>query len=765
MSTGRKSNPTKSQTKGNPPTKGNPAKKRSLDLEVLAPTKTRATAPAESEPKAPPPERLPTQFGRYRLIRELGRGGMGAVVLAEDTQLGRQVALKIPFLNKTSDTRTLKRFAREAKAAAALSHPNLCAVYDFGTFGKHHFLSMAYIEGRPLQSYLNGGTTIPQRTAAAIIKKTASALEHAHQRGVIHRDLKPSNIMIEPNLGPVVTDFGLARCSGDDGEPQLTQDGVAIGTPSYMSPEQLDGDSSQIGPSSDIFSLGLILYEMLIGERRFQGKVASIIGQILTKDPVPLREIRPNVDPLLDQICRKMMARNPADRYASMREVANVMRTYLKGELSSFDGRPATREVPSDPELFFAELAAAESETLPPSTNAGAGHDETVPNLARPLVISDGDSRSSRVLRRRERREFSRKAFIAIAVGLLAIVIGYVVWIKNSAGLVKASFDPPGPAARQSQSGEENSPPIAQAPARPADRDQATGQKGDEASDPAPPLSAPALFPSPESGPDETAKIQQEEPVETEPTSAPEQIAEEKPPVWLKDAKGKLQFQAVVTKTIHGSTTEKKLTTPRSALSELLKLEQRQVHQDKSLKDVRVVISINGNAFEFLKAKEARIAAAAFEDGVPQNIQVEEVLARLKKLNPGLVKPREQEPTSADEERFREEFEAIYKSQIVPFMSRMNNGRGPLSQSDVDLAQVRFEKECRKIKGLPEDYPIPPLRYRFLPAGVLMPNLVTSFVGDSWRLKDQTQKGQLIKRIAEALNAGTLIEEDPGNQP
>ena len=214
---------------------------------------------------------------------------MGTVVLAEDTQLGRQVALKIPFLKKASDTRTLKRFEREAKAAAGLSHPHLCAVYDFGTFQDLHFLSMAYIEGKPLQAFLDSGQRIPQRTAATIIRKIAGALQHAHERGVIHRDLKPSNIMIEPNLGPVVTDFGLARCLDDDGDVQLTQDGVAIGTPSYMSPEQLDGDSSELGPASDIFSLGLILFEMLTGQRRFQGKVTSIIGQILTKDPASLR--------------------------------------------------------------------------------------------------------------------------------------------------------------------------------------------------------------------------------------------------------------------------------------------------------------------------------------------------------------------------------------------------------------------------------------------------------------------------------------------
>ncbi len=154
-----------------------PAPPGGEDLDALPVTKTQATAPDKAAvPNRRPVQRLPTRFGRYRLVRELGRGGMGTVVLAVDTQLGRQVALKIPFLKKKSDTRTLKRFEREAKAAAALSHPNICPVYDFGTFQNLHFLSMAYLEGQPLQAFLDSGHRIPQRTAAAIIRKIAGAL-------------------------------------------------------------------------------------------------------------------------------------------------------------------------------------------------------------------------------------------------------------------------------------------------------------------------------------------------------------------------------------------------------------------------------------------------------------------------------------------------------------------------------------------------------------------------------------------------------------
>ncbi len=387
------------------------------EREALPATRTQANAKAgNSADEVPALKRLPVHFGRYRLIRELGRGGMGAVVLAEDTQLGRQVALKIPFLKKATDSRTLKRFQREAKAAAALSHPNLCPVYDFGTFNNQHFLSMAYIEGKPLQAYLDSGTQIPQRTAAGIIKKIAQALEHAHERGVIHRDLKPSNIMIEPRLGPIVTDFGLARCLDEEGEPQLTQDGVAIGTPSYMSPEQLEGDSSQIGPQSDIFSLGLIFYEMLTGQRRFTGKVTSIIGQILTKDPTSLRAVRDTVDPALDLICQKMMARSLSERYASMAEVANVIRAYLKGELSAkSDSSEGEHSFESEP--FYLGLPTGAIPAPPaPSTQIGNALAQTEDGLFPRLIIAEEDSHSSRILKHRAtskgmKRPFSRSAY------------------------------------------------------------------------------------------------------------------------------------------------------------------------------------------------------------------------------------------------------------------------------------------------------------------------------------------------------------------
>lgn len=733
------------------------------DSNGFAPTKTQATKESESSSSSTGQvQKLPTQFGRYRLIRELGRGGMGAVVLAEDTQLGRQVALKIPFLKKASDTRTLKRFQREAKAAAALSHPNLCAVYDYGTFENHHYLSMAYIEGRPLQDYLDSGADIPQRTAAGIVRKMASALYHAHQRGVIHRDLKPSNVMIEPHIGPVITDFGLARCLDDEGEAQLTKDGVAIGTPSYMSPEQLDADSDQIGPPSDIFSLGLIFYEMLTGKRRFQGKVASIIGQILTKDPKSLREIREDIDPHLDQICRKMMARDLSERYRSMAEVANVMRAYLKGELSTTTNHPVTREVASDPEVFIAGLAEFDQTQHPaPSTQGGGGafiqtQDDFVPQI----VISDGESRTSQILQNRTKSPLSRKWLMIGGGCVLAIAIG-LFWAFSNGDNADDTLEPnPSPlkVAGNEPSSEElqndvefqdlGLPNFSSEPAADSlPNEPVEVAKTDGPSTPPKQTLPVRPLPMPEASSTPSAPK----------SPAPEQQPKKPQPVRPNKAKGKLDFQAKVIKTINGSTTEKNYKLPRSSISEITKLEQRQEANDKALEELRILVLLNGNTFAFDRAKNARAVLAALEEAIVQNIQMEEVISRLKHLNPALTEPLPTDLTPSKMRVFRKQFENIYNTEISPFLLRMNKGRGPQSQNDLDLAQLRYEQECRKIKGLPDDYPLPRVRARLVPIGAINPNAFPMIEGNSQRYKDQTPRGQLTKRLAEALNQGTLV--------
>lgn len=280
-------------------------------------------------------EQFPVRFGRYQILSRLGEGGMGCVYLARDTQLERKVALKLPQINSHADTQFISRFYREARAAANLNHPNLCSVYDVDQIDDVHYITMEFIEGESLAALIQSGQKYSQNEIAQLIQQLAQALELAHQQGIVHRDLKPANIMIRQDGTPIITDFGLATMSQNEEATQITQHGQIMGSPSYMSPEQVEGDLEKIGPASDIYSLGVIMYELLAGQRPFQGATASILSQIMTKDPRPVRNIQPDIDSRLDQICRKMMARSTEQRYNTMQEVSQVLSTWQKTNLSA----------------------------------------------------------------------------------------------------------------------------------------------------------------------------------------------------------------------------------------------------------------------------------------------------------------------------------------------------------------------------------------------------------------------------------------------
>ena len=208
---------------------------------------------------------LSGRFGRYQIFRALGKGAMGAVYLAEDTELKRLVAIKTPHFEDGPTGEQLERFYREARAAATLRHANICPVYDVGQIDGRHYISMAYIEGTPLSAFVRADRPQTDGQVLILIRKLALALADAHQHGVVHRDLKPANIMVDNKSEPVITDFGLARQVRPDDEIRLTQSGVLLGTPAYMSPEQVEGEPEQIGPATDQYSLGVILYELLTG--------------------------------------------------------------------------------------------------------------------------------------------------------------------------------------------------------------------------------------------------------------------------------------------------------------------------------------------------------------------------------------------------------------------------------------------------------------------------------------------------------------------
>jgi predicted Ser/Thr protein kinase len=284
---------------------------------------------------------LPAQLGRYRILQKIGEGAMGAVYLAHDSQLDRQVALKAPRFAAEDGPEVRQRFFREARAAAAIEHPNICPVYDVGEVNGAPYLAMAYVQGRSLAQLLQGPVVMPPRRAADLVRTLALALQEAHDRGVVHRDLKPSNVLINQRGQPVLVDFGLARRLRP-GDVRLTRVGQPVGTPAYMSPEQAVG-AGPVGPGCDVYSLGVILYQLLTGRLPFEGSMAEVLGQIVSRRPDPPSKHCPDLDPRLDAVCLQALSKEVADRYASMRDFAARLADYLAG------GRPAGTTAPQGP--------------------------------------------------------------------------------------------------------------------------------------------------------------------------------------------------------------------------------------------------------------------------------------------------------------------------------------------------------------------------------------------------------------------------------
>jgi hypothetical protein len=271
----------------------------------------------------PPPKVLPVDFGRYRLLRKLGKGGMGTVFLAEDTQLARRVALKVPHFDGAPDPVAVARFQREARLAATIAHPHLCPITDSDVVEGILFLAMPFIEGKSLARLT--GEPWPPGLAIDLVRRLAGALETLHRQGVIHRDLKPQNVMVRPDGLPVLLDFGLARAFGDDAT-RLTAAGSKVGTPAYMAPEQADGQGRRLGPATDVYGLGVLLYQLLTGKLPFAApRGEALLAQILGVTPKPPSAFCPDLSPELDAVCLKALAKDPRQRYASMAQFATAL--------------------------------------------------------------------------------------------------------------------------------------------------------------------------------------------------------------------------------------------------------------------------------------------------------------------------------------------------------------------------------------------------------------------------------------------------------
>jgi len=268
---------------------------------------------------------LGKHLGKYVLQELIGKGGIGAVYKAKRTDLDITVAVKILHPQLTRDDTTLKRFFREARTGAKLSHPNIVRLIDVGSVGSIYFLVMEYINGSSLADLLRDKGALPWPEALRIATEVAEALVHAHSRGVIHRDLKPENILLEDNKTPKLVDLGLSK-STDTASSMLTVAGIVMGTPAYMSPEQAT-DARLADVRSDIYAFGATFYHMLGGAAPFTGEsLMKILRKVTSEQPRPLRAVNPDVPEALAAIVEKAMAKNPADRYQTAAELLNELR-------------------------------------------------------------------------------------------------------------------------------------------------------------------------------------------------------------------------------------------------------------------------------------------------------------------------------------------------------------------------------------------------------------------------------------------------------
>ena len=260
------------------------------------------------------------QLGDFRMLRRLGRGAMAQVYLAEQESLGRQVALKILKRDLASDETYVQRFHQEARAAASLTHANIVQIFEVGCIEGVHYIAQEYVQGQNLAQVLARNGPPDVKLAVTIMRQAASALHKSAEHGIIHRDIKPENIMLTTDGLVKVADFGLARITRDEAAPNLTQIGVTMGTPLYMSPEQVEG--KPLDPRSDIYSLGVTFFQLLTGQTPFQGETAlSVAVKHLNESPQRLESLRSDLPDGLCRIVHQMLEKNPDDRYQSARQL------------------------------------------------------------------------------------------------------------------------------------------------------------------------------------------------------------------------------------------------------------------------------------------------------------------------------------------------------------------------------------------------------------------------------------------------------------
>jgi hypothetical protein len=300
---------------------------------VFCPVCSRKTrVPPHERPKAscdrPGLETSSKELGRYALLRRIGKGGFGEVWEAHDPSLDRRVAVKLPVFG-SADQKLANRFLIEAQAASRLTHPNIVSVFDVGIIRGQYYLALEYVDGQSLSTALRDQNP-PMEFVANIALQLADALDYAHQERIIHRDVKLSNVVMTSDGHPKLVDFGLAKIM--DADATQTVDGSILGTPGYMSPEQASGNIKQVGPLSDQYSLGVVLYRLLAGRLPFEGPHAFVLHQIIHSPPEPPSAHRTGIDRRLEAICLKAMAKAPDDRYRDCGELREDIASFLRDE-------------------------------------------------------------------------------------------------------------------------------------------------------------------------------------------------------------------------------------------------------------------------------------------------------------------------------------------------------------------------------------------------------------------------------------------------
>jgi serine/threonine protein kinase len=340
-------------------------------LGALAPTLPPPETLTDPCPGVPADDRPPQQLGRYRVTARLGSGGFGVVYRGHDEELYRDVAIKVPHRGRVTSAEDADAYLTEGRVLARLDHPGIVPVYDVGrTDDGLCYLVSKFIEGEDLAARLRAGRPAPA-DAARLVARVAEALQHAHQRGLVHRDVKPANILLDRDGLAYVTDFGLALREED-----FARGPTFAGTPSYMSPEQARGEGHRVDGRTDLFSLGVVFYELLAGQLPFQGQTTSeVLEQITTREPQPPHRLNAAVPRELERVCLKALSKRAADRYATAQELADDLHHWLALEGMREEGRGMKSE------------SCPTSSLLPPPSSLP----RVIPKGLRPFDALDAD--------------------------------------------------------------------------------------------------------------------------------------------------------------------------------------------------------------------------------------------------------------------------------------------------------------------------------------------------------------------------------------